>query len=166
MQCNRNKLAAILGYDVKTVDRMVRDGLPYVSRPAAGKGSWVFDTADVLRWMARDELTERNKASKLRLAEAKAGLKWLEYGEALGILASRHDVLPKLEEAMQIAKSRMLAVPGRFEQLLAVESDPDVIEKMLREEIEEIFRHADDHAKAGIESLAKSRTAATAAGRR
>lgn len=151
MRCNRNKLAAILGYDVKTIDRMVRDGMPYLSRPANGKSSWVFDTAAVLSWMTRDDLTERTKAAKLRLMQAKAGLKWLEYGQALGFLVSIDDIRPKFEESMQMTKSRLLAMPGRLEQVLAVESDPDVIEKILQDEIDDIFEHAGRQMKSIVE---------------
>jgi hypothetical protein len=28
MRCNRKRLAKIVGYEVKTIDRMVRDGIP------------------------------------------------------------------------------------------------------------------------------------------
>ncbi len=52
--------------------RSPRDGMPYVSRPAAGKRSGVFDTVAVSLWLTRDELAEKDKASRQRLAKAKA----------------------------------------------------------------------------------------------
>lgn len=84
MRCNRKKLAAMLGVDVKTFDVMVGKGMPYVRRPQPNSRTWEFDSAVVLRWMIRDDLAEQMKQAKLRLLKAKAGLNWIEYGRKLG----------------------------------------------------------------------------------
>lgn len=39
LRCNRKQLAKILGHDVKTIDKMVVDGMPYVSRPDKKQGA-------------------------------------------------------------------------------------------------------------------------------
>lgn len=143
MLCNRKKLALILGHDVKTIDKMVAEGMPYVSRPGDSHRSWVFDTSAIVGWMTRDEHAEQMKDHRSRLLQARAGIKWLEYGHALGYLVYIDDVMPKVEEIMQVTKSRLYAMPGRLHQLLAVESDPKVIEKIVQKEIDDIFEHVD-----------------------
>jgi phage terminase Nu1 subunit (DNA packaging protein) len=165
VRCNRTKLAKILGHDVKTIDRMVQDGVPYVSKPGDGQRSWVFETRAVLKWMMRDELAEKNKASRSRLLEAKAGLKWLEYGKALGLLVNVHQLMDKLIDVPMMVKSRLYAMPGRFDQLVANESDPAVIEQMLQKEIDDIIDEMDRMAKVIIEEEGRAeRVAARSAG--
>jgi hypothetical protein len=143
LRCSRKQLAEILGPDVKTLDRMVADGMPYVSRPGGDQRSWVFDTGAIVRWMTRDEYAEKMKEYRSRLIEAKAGIKWLEYGQALGFLVHIDDIMPKYEEMLQVTKSGLYAMPGRLYQLLAVESDPKVIERIVRQEIDDIFAQMD-----------------------
>jgi phage terminase Nu1 subunit (DNA packaging protein) len=139
LQCNRNKLAKVLGRDVKTIDRMVEKGMPYVSRPdkKLGQTKWLFDTGEVLAWMIGDSSAATLKDAKTRLAQAKAGLKWLAYGQALGYLVDIEEVLRRVEGGDAIVKSRLMAIPGRLAQLVAIETDPAVVERMLEEEFAE-----------------------------
>ena len=136
MQCNRNKLAQILGRDVKTIDRFVEKGMPFLSRPDKCRGDtkWLFDTGEVLTWMSGDTWAARAKAARSRMAEAKAGLKWLEYGKALGFLVEIDEIIPHIEGGDAIVKSRLLAIPGRLAQLVAIETDPEIVRRMLEEE--------------------------------
>jgi phage terminase Nu1 subunit (DNA packaging protein) len=147
MQCNRNQLAQLLGHDVKTIDKMVLAGMPYVQRPEGGTRSWVFDTVAVLGWMTRDDADERTKDAVFRIARAKAELKWLEYQERLGGLIDIYDFLPLWEDAVRNVKSRLLAMPGRFDQAAAAESDPAVIEKMLQAEIDVVLEYFEAEMK-------------------
>ena len=101
MHCNRNKLAKVLGRDVKTIDRMVEKGMPYLSRPDTklGQTKRLFDTGEVLAWMIGDSSAATLKDATTRLAQAKAGLKWLAYGQALGYLVDVEEVLRRSREA-------------------------------------------------------------------
>jgi ABC-type antimicrobial peptide transport system ATPase subunit len=74
------------------------------------------------------------------MAQAKAGIKWLEYGQALGHLVEIDEVVDKVAQGDAIVKSRLMAIPGRLAQLVAIETDPDVVRRMLETE----FRDALD----------------------
>ncbi|WP_444885988.1 terminase small subunit [Microbulbifer sp. PSTR4-B] len=52
-EVNRNELAALLGVSLPTITNWIKKGCPYVERGGNGR-SWVFNTADVVRW--REEL--------------------------------------------------------------------------------------------------------------
>lgn len=79
----------------------------------------------------------------MRLREAKAGLKWLEYGEKLGLLVRISSVLPVFEESAQLIKSGLRDMPGRLQHRLAAETDPTVVESILQQELEDLFEQAE-----------------------
>jgi phage terminase Nu1 subunit (DNA packaging protein) len=83
MRCNRKQLADLIGRDVKTIDKMVEQGMPYVSRPQEGAGrAWVFETQAVIKWACGDVEDDTLKNAKLRLLQAKAEIKWTMLGES------------------------------------------------------------------------------------
>lgn len=140
MRCNRKQLANILGHDVKTVDEMVTHGMPYVSRPGDGRRSWMFDTRDVLHWMMRDQLAEQNKKYRSRLLEAKAGLKFLEYGKKLGMLVEKHEITDRIIAGDAIVVSRFKALPQRLAPIVAQESDPEVVAMLIDKELDGVLQ--------------------------
>lgn len=71
--------------------------------------------ATVIEWMAEEEIPERMRKAKPRLLAAKAGLRWQEYGKALGVLVEIDEVRPVFEEAMMAFRSRLLDLPGRLD---------------------------------------------------
>src|ERR1700712_3975523 len=118
MRCNRNKLSDILGRDVKTIDRMVAQGMPYVSRPGRGSATgWVFDTGQVLRWLTGADKSDPIAEAKVRKLKAVAEIKWMELGQKLGFLVPIHDVTRHVEAGDRIVKSRLNDLPGRLAQL-------------------------------------------------
>jgi phage terminase Nu1 subunit (DNA packaging protein) len=137
MKCNRNKLARILGKDVKTIDKMVADGMPYLHRPgdASGAKAWMFDSGAVVRWVTGAEKDHRLSDAKERIDAAIAALKELELGEKRGDLVRVEDVLTRVVGGDAIIKSRLRAIPGRVAHLVAVESDPAKAEAILRKEV-------------------------------
>jgi phage terminase Nu1 subunit (DNA packaging protein) len=139
MRCNRKKLAAILGVDVKTIDTMVRKGMPYVSRPEGNKRFWVFDTRAVLKWTIRGDFDEQMKQARTRLWQAKAGIKWLEYGKRLGVMVEADEIDRHVLGGDTIVKSRLMALPDRMAHILASESDPAKIEQLLDKEIGDVL---------------------------
>lgn len=138
MRCNRKKLAAVLEKDVKTIDKMVAKGMPFVSRPGQppGQQEWVFDTAKVARWMAGKAYIDRGNDARRRLAVAEAGLKELKLAELGGLVVRLDTVGRHVTAGDAIVKSRLLAVPSRVAQAVSLETDPDKIEALLRKEIE------------------------------
>jgi phage terminase Nu1 subunit (DNA packaging protein) len=136
MRCNRKKLAAILGVDVKTIDSMVQKGLPYLRRPDAHDRSWEFDTAAVLRWMVGADTDDRLKQARARKAKAEASLRELQYGEQAGYLVHRDKIVERVVAGDAIVKSHLLALPARVAQLIAIETDVEVVEKILRKEMD------------------------------
>lgn len=143
MKCNKATLADILSIGLTTVDARVREGMPYINRPGEnGSKEWLFDTAEVIEWIAdgrgqpeeqRDEMAE----AKLQQVKAESGLKWMEFGEKLGHLINIEDIVERVEAGDAIVKSRIMAVPGRLAQTLAVESDPAKVQALIKAELNE-----------------------------
>ena len=145
MRCNRKQLAEFLGYDVRTIDAMVEKGMPYVKRPGEGSSkSWVFDTARVFDWLTGNDLNEKLKEVKLRIVTATATMREYELAVKTGEFVRVDDVIENFEEVLMNIKSRFHAIPGRFAQLIAVESDPAVIQRILAEEVDDILKLLDD----------------------
>ena len=145
MRCNRKQLAEFLGYDVRTIDAMVEKGMPYVKRPGEGSSkSWVFDTARVFDWLTGNDLNEKLKEVKLRIVTATATMREYELAVKTGEFVRVDDVSENFEEVLMNFKSRFLAIPGRLAQLIAVESDPAVIQRILAEEVDDILKLLDD----------------------
>lgn len=144
MLCNRNKLAALLGRDVKTIDRMVKNGMPYRTRPGQNGKGWVFETADVIHWLTGKNLDDQLREAKTRLAVAKAGLKEIEHLERLGILTDADEEIASFTEVLSVIRSRLLDIPGRFAtRVAAAASEPDKVHSILEREIEDIFKIGD-----------------------
>lgn len=142
MKCNRAELADIFGRDARTIDKMVKEGMPYLRRPGEdGSTEWLFDTTACIDWLVdRDgtaEKRDRDKESKSKQLEAEAGLKWLAYGRELKMLVPIDKILPVFEEAASIIKSRLRAIPGRLAQKVAVESDPATVQRLIKIEIDD-----------------------------
>ncbi len=140
MKCNRAQLGDILGIGLTTVDARVKEGMPYLRRPGEdGSKEWQFDTVDVIEWLTgRIDAGAKNdegKEAKVRIAVADARLKELELAERLGLMINIEDIMPRIEAGDAIVKSRLLAIPGRLAQTLAVETDPVVVERMLKAEV-------------------------------
>ena len=149
MHCNRKKLAELLGRDVKTIDKMVRQGMPAVRRPGNPPGSkvWEFDTLAVIQWLRGDTpgLDERRKAARTRILVAEAELRRLQYLEAVGILIKFEDVvMPGFEEALMNIKANLYNLPARAAQVVAYEPDEDKVRTMLEREVEIAFLPADN----------------------
>lgn len=140
MKVNRTQLADILGVGPTTVDARVKEGMPYAQRPGEeGATQWQFDTVDVIDWLTgRIEAGAKNdegKEAKIRIAVADAGLKEMELAEKKGLMINIEDIMPRIEAGDAIVKSRLLAIPGRLAQTLAVETDPVNVQRMLKAEI-------------------------------
>ncbi len=148
MRCNRNQLADILGKDVKTIDKMVEQGMPYVSRPdpASSSRAWEFETSDVIRWATGQDLDldPELKAARDRVAVAEAGLKELQYLKRLGVLHSVESWRQEFVVALQTTKSLYTSMPGRLAQQLAAEHDQARVEELVQKDVELALRPLDE----------------------
>lgn len=161
MRCNRQKLAELLEKDVKTIDRMVRQGMPYASRPGqpSGQKEWEFDTVAVIGWMRGDTpgLDEKLREARARIAVAEAELRTLDYLEKRGILHNVDDFVPLLEEAVINIRTNLYNIPRGVSQPIAHETDKGKIEAMLQHEAEEALQPLLDLAAETKRGAARSR---------
>jgi hypothetical protein len=146
MKCNRKELADILGRDVKTIDKMVYQGMPYFSRPGEnGARKWVFESADAIAWTLGTWDDDKFEAAKTRLLVAEAQLKEIAYLRALGLVWVPEEALPPLDEALAIAKSLFVSIPSRMALLVAYETDEQKIVDVLTHEVEAALKPLDDY---------------------
>lgn len=140
MRCNKKKLAELLGRDPKTIDKMVKQGMPFVRQPEDAQGSkaWEFDTGAVFAWMRgeRPDLDEKLLAARTRILVAQAELRTLDYLEKLGLVRNLNDIVPLFEEALINVRTNLTNIPGRVSQLVAYETDEDKIVALLQRECE------------------------------
>lgn len=139
MQCNRNEMASILGVAPATLDLKIKDGLPGKKE---GK-EWVFDTKKVLDWLIK-EATKGSQGSKkssaeLRITLADAELKEFKVAEARKTMVHVDDIAPIVEEQLSIVKSKITALPARVVQKVAVEEDPAVCLRILKDEVADVL---------------------------
>lgn len=139
MLCNREQMAAILGMSPPTLDDRRRNGLPGEKK---GK-SWEFDTKKVIEWLVRQgqkgTSTSRKQDVELRIALADAELKDFKVAEQRGTMLHIDDVTPIVEEQFVVIKSKINALPGRLAQKCAVETDPAVVLRLIKEEVAEVL---------------------------
>lgn len=150
---NRTRLSDILGCVPSTLDGMVKDGCPFLSRPEDGKGKlWSFDTSEVVKWIAQQAVREAvggdgdgdegalgRKARRARyMADiANAGLRELELEERLRNVVKVSDMIPVIEEHDAIVKSRIQAVPGRIGQPISILTSAAECTAMIKNELNE-----------------------------
>lgn len=146
MQCNRTEIANVFGVAALTIDKYVREGMPYISRPTArgGKGhGWKFDSKSCIEWFVNRGKKGTKKAdveaAELRIKVAEATIKEVNAAERLKTMIHVEDVLTLQEEQFGVIKSALTDFPGRHSQALAVETDPAAVLRMLKEAINEIL---------------------------
>lgn len=144
MRCNRKKLAEILGRDVKTIDRMVENGMPYLNRPGEGR-HWLFDSGAAFKWMTGASNDEKLKAARIKRLQAKAEMRWMELGQKLGFLVQIDEVMKKVEAGDAIVKSGLMAIPDRTMYLVAHENDPAAVHAILQKELDDVLVQLDKH---------------------
>jgi len=138
------ELAEILGVAIKTIGRWVDKGMPVRSdgNDRKSRRERRFDTAAVIRWLVDGpaDLTPaaRLDAAKLRKQSASTTLKELELGERSGRLIDMEIPAEQINEQFAVLKSQLLAIPARLTHQVAATSEPDVVRRILVEELEDI----------------------------
>lgn len=134
---NRNDMAAVLGVAATTLDIRRKGGLPGEKK---GK-EWEFDSVKVIAFLVKEaskgSATSKRGDVDLRIALTEAETKEYKLGELRGELMRVADVDPLFEEQNAIITSRVKAIPARMAQKLAVEEDPGVILRLLKDEVAE-----------------------------
>jgi phage terminase Nu1 subunit (DNA packaging protein) len=150
---NRVELAELLGVHKTTIDEWVREGMPFKARPdptRQGERQWKFESAETVEWLVTrakgsgvgvddgsKSAAKVEQEAKARERTAIAGLKEMEYAQALKELVHIDDVIERVEEQYAIVKSRVQAIPGRMAQQLAVETEAATVERLLKQEVSE-----------------------------
>lgn len=134
---NRGELADFLGISGPTLDSRVRQGMP---GSKVGK-SWEFDTVKVIEWMVKQATKDKGPNKKadaeLRILVSDAELKEYKVAEQRRTMIHVDDITPIFEEQAAIIKSKVGALPARLAQRLAVEMDPAVVLRILKDEVSE-----------------------------
>lgn len=146
MLVNRIKLADVLGCSLPTVDKYMAEGAPYIDRPGEkGKTQWAIDTGDVIQWLiaraSGQEGAKTNEMDAMLLRERTAivGLKELELGRQQKVLIHVDEVAEVVNEQFAVVKSRIMALPARLTQQLAVEDDPIKVRQILKDEVFDVL---------------------------
>lgn len=138
---NRTQLAEINGVSMPTVDGWVRAGCPVVQRGSRGV-EWVFDTADVARWLRdravsdatgdtqQDEAEIERRTKRARMLQAE-----LELAKQRGEVAPIADFKRVQAARYALIRANMLNIPERAELQLLGETDPATFKRKLRAEI-------------------------------
>lgn len=156
---SRSELQTMTGWALSTIDARVKRGMPYLEKPdiAAGTKQWRFDSVSVIEWAVAEygaaEKTDPFKDASLREKVAMAGLKEIELSERQKVMMDIYDILPMWEEALGVFKSSLLAMPGRFAQLLANESDPAEVSRVIKREVNAILKQMNEGMQA-LQALA------------
>ncbi len=122
---------------------MVSQGMPYMRRPGDGQRSWLFDTGKVLGWLMREEFAEKDKASRSRLLEAKAGLKFLEYLKRLGLVTDKREIIDRITAGDAIIVSRLKAMPQRLASYRCTGVRSEVVTKLIDKELDGVLDQLD-----------------------
>lgn len=139
-QVNRSGLAETFGVVTVTVDSWVKRGCPFVERGGRGK-EWVFDTADIARWLRDqavaeagpedadlDQIEKRTKRAKMTTAEVEAA-------KAQGLVAPIRDFERAMAAMCAQVRANCMNLPQRVVTQLLGETDEARFKSVLRAEV-------------------------------
>lgn len=114
----KSRLSQITGIAVVTIDRMIAEGAPIISRGGSRKQGWQINTADFIQWYIRHKVAEATgdpdeggfDLAKRRDKEAQARLRELEIAKREGELVPAADVEAWASNKFGVVRSRFLAV--------------------------------------------------------
>jgi len=137
---NRSGLAETFGVVTITVDSWVKKGCPFIERGGRGR-EWVFDTADIARWLrdqamaeagaddaGLEEIDKRTRRAKMHQAE-------LELAKAQGAVAPIRDFERAMAAMCAQVQANCLNIPQRVVTQLLGETDEARFKSVLRAEI-------------------------------
>lgn len=143
---NRSELAELFGVALTTIDDWLRQGCPWLHRPARrGDGSWEIDVAAVLNWHKEREREnavgeiakiDENEARRRKLA-AEAALSEHELALKQGAAVLIDDVSKIWAAQVSACRSRLLGIGHKLAPLVAVESDALECQSLIDSSIQE-----------------------------
>jgi len=144
MRMNRLQVGSMFGTGTTQIDRFVNEGMPFISRPISGKGTWEFDSKSCIDWYVNRERGRNAKSNplkdaELRTAVADATLREVRAALALESVITVEDAVAVQEEQYAIIKSRVNALPGRLAVPCAAESDPAKVLNLVKAEVAEVL---------------------------
>lgn len=155
--CTMADICDIFGTTNQTVQVWVKQGCPFIQRGDRGI-EWKFESGLVAKWreeqaveialerLQRDKKPDKPQAvmatpennlidATLRGKLATAQLKEYELARIKGETVTIHEVRAIYEEDLAVVRARILAIPGRLAQELAIESDAVKIERIIKREV-------------------------------
>ena len=138
---NQRELAEICGKSVQAVQKWQGDGMPVKKHGSRGKESQ-YDTADVISWLLTRQAEKKQSEydiERTRLARAQATKTELEVALLEGVSIDARDMEPAwLSLALHI-RNGFLNFAGKLAPRLAQEDKPEVCQKILQTEIDDIL---------------------------
>jgi phage terminase Nu1 subunit (DNA packaging protein) len=135
---SKAELAIILGNNEKTIFRWQKEGLPIEQQGSRGKES-KFDTEKVIHWlMNRSNSTDEElKKSRIRMANAQAEKTEIEIEEMRNNLIALDKMKDLWAGVLGKFRARILSIPSRLTPQIAIQRDPKMIEKLIKEALYE-----------------------------
>lgn len=136
-------IAKLLDLTPARISQLVKEGV--IPRAERGRYELVPSVQGYIRFLRdravnADVGASRVAASRAQLMKARADMMEMERGRMVGELVPASDVERAWAELAQTIKTRVLAVPSKMAQQLAIERKPQQIEKLLREQLMETLR--------------------------
>lgn len=137
MQVTVEELAVMLGVSGRRVQELERGNV------VSSLGHGVYDLAVSVRGYCQfikdtargSNVTEEEKAQRLRLTKAKAGLAELNHGEQTGELVRAEQIRRQDFQLGRILRNNLESIPDRVSAIVAAEKSADVVHGLLAGEI-------------------------------
>lgn len=121
---NKSRVATIFGISQKTVERYLRDGLPYISK-GQGREGWRFDTVAVFKWLVQRSVSLATgnddavalESARLRNTDVRARLAELEYARQARVTITRAEAAAIYSEHVTEFRKRLLELPDQVQDL-------------------------------------------------
>lgn len=140
---NRTAVADIFGVSINTIDGWVKSGCPVIQRGARGV-EWVFNSADVSRWLngravdtANGGVALNEKELRIRRLAAETALSELELAKAKALVAPLEQVERMATRAFAEVRANIRNVPGRVVSMLIGETDERRFKEVLAGELDQ-----------------------------
>lgn len=148
---NKSELSLITGLAIVTIDRMVAEGAPIISRGGSRKLGWQINSADFVQWYVRHKIAEATgdpdeasfDAAKRRDKEAQARLRELAIAQKEGELVPIADVEAWAANKFGVIRSRFLSVES---QVPGIDPDQrDALKSAISDALADVSSYRDDN---------------------
>lgn len=152
-ELNINQLQQLTGFDRNTIsEKLTKANLPFKNGTRSSK---IYNSADAIKILFQkneSEETELNQ-SKERLAKAKAELAELELAKQKGLFVETSLILTEIENEYSTIRAQLRSLPSKLTKWLSIETDPQKINQILTDAIEETLIELKTDAESQIQNL-------------